>query len=144
MKKDQHNFHGLMHAADLVEGILREELAPLGILPRQARIVDAINRMEKSSQSELASQFKITAASMSTMTDRLLVAGYIKRTVDPTSRRQNVLELTKTGRKLLNGIDEVWSNMDRKLRKILGQDTEVFFNKARQLRDALGGKVPGA
>jgi feruloyl esterase len=38
MQVDQHHFHGLLHSADLVETVLRQKLAPLGIHPRQARV----------------------------------------------------------------------------------------------------------
>jgi DNA-binding MarR family transcriptional regulator len=81
---------------------------------------------------------------MSTMTDRLLAAGYITRTVDPTSRRQNVLELTEKGRALLVGISSAWSMVDDSLRATLGADATVFFELARRLRDGLGGTIPGS
>ena len=143
MQVDQHDFHSLLHSADLVEAGLRRKLAPLGIQPRQARVLDAMGRLGPVSQSELAAEFDITPASMSTMTDRLLGAGYITRSVDPASRRQNVLELTDKGRSLLAGIEQAWSEVDQSLRAILGQDSKAFFDLARRLRDRMGGAAPG-
>jgi DNA-binding MarR family transcriptional regulator len=78
------------------------------------------------------------------MTDRLLAAGYITRTIDPASRRQNVLELTDKGRTLLAGISEAWSAVDDTIRVALGEDAAVFFDLARRLRDGLGGTIPGS
>jgi DNA-binding MarR family transcriptional regulator len=144
MQVDQHEFHGLLHSADLVENALRQKLAPLGLLPRQARVLDAMGRMGPVSQVDLAAEFRVTSASMSTMTNRLLAAGYITRSVDPGSRRQNVLELTDRGRALLAGINEAWSAVDAAVKAILGGDATPFFELARRLRDGLGGAVPGS
>ncbi|PVB62194.1 MarR family winged helix-turn-helix transcriptional regulator [Labrenzia sp. 011] len=143
MQTYSHDFHGLLHSADLVEAELRRRLAPLGLQPRQARVLEAMGRMGAVSQTDLASAFGVTPASMSTMTDRLLAAGYITRTVDPASRRQNVLELTDKGRTLLAGIMEVWASVDDSIRAVLGSQSETFFDLAHKLRDGLGGTVPG-
>lgn len=143
MKVDGHDFHGLLHGASLVETVQRRALAPLGVLPRQARVIEAMARMGAVSQTELAAAFGVTSASMSTMTDRLLAAGYITRTTDPDSRRQNVLELTERGRMLLDGIADAWTAVDDSIRAVLGADAPTFFDLARRLRDGLGGTPPG-
>ncbi|KAA3621230.1 MAG: MarR family transcriptional regulator [Proteobacteria bacterium] len=141
---DQHDFHGLLHSAELIESALRQQLATLDILPRQARVLEAMGRTGPVSQTDLAAAFGITSASMSTMTDRLLAAGYITRTIDPASRRKNVLELTDKGQTLLGGIGEAWTAVDNVIRDVLGTDSETFFDLARRLRNGLGGTVPGA
>ncbi|GMG84502.1 hypothetical protein LNKW23_37180 [Paralimibaculum aggregatum] len=143
MQVDRHGFHGLLHSANLVEAELRRQLAPLGIQTRQALVLDAMDRMGPVSQSVLAAEFGVTSASMSTMTDRLLAAGYITRTTSPTSRRQNELELTPRGRALLDGIAQAWTAVDRILTKALGDDAASFFAQAQRLRNALEGKIPG-
>jgi len=140
---DQHDCHGLLHSSNLIERVLRRQLAPLGISPSQARVLEAMSRMGPVSQSDLASAFGITSASMSTMTDRLLSAEYITRAVDPASRRQNVLELTDKGQTLLAGICEAWTAVDDTIRAVLGKDAATFFDLARRLRDGLGGTIPG-
>ncbi|MDX2482289.1 MAG: MarR family winged helix-turn-helix transcriptional regulator [Pseudodonghicola sp.] len=144
MQIKQQDFHGLLHSADLVEAELRRRLAPLGLQPRQARVLEAMARMGPVSQSELASEFGVSSASMSTMTSRLLAARYISRSVDPASRRQNVLELTDKGWTFLDGIVEAWTAVDDNIRDVLGADAATFFELARRLRDGLGGSVPGA
>jgi DNA-binding MarR family transcriptional regulator len=77
------------------------------------------------------------------MTDRLLAADYITRTPNPTSRRQNVLELTEKGKTLLGGISKAWTEVDEILSSALGENAAAFFMQAQQLRDRLGGAVPG-
>lgn len=143
MRVDQHDFHGLLHSADLVETLLRRKLTPLGILPRQARVLEAMGRTGPVSQADLASAFGVTAASMSTMTDRLLAARYITRAVDPASRRRNVLELTDKGRTLLARISQAWAAVDDTIHVVLGGESATFFDLARRLRDGLGGTIPG-
>ena len=127
MQTEKHQFHGLLHSADLVEAELRRRLMPLGIQPRQARVLEAMGRMGPVSQMDLASAFRVSSASMSTMTDRLLAAGYITRVVDPTSRRRHVLELTNKGRTLLDGIVKVWAAVEDCIRDILGSESATFF-----------------
>ncbi len=143
MQRDEHDFHGLLHSAALVEADLRRRLAPLGLLPRQARVLEAMGRMGPVSQSDLALAFGVTPASMSTMTDRLMAAGYITRAVDPASRRRQVLELTDTGRTTLAGIGEAWTAVDDAVRAALGDEATTFFNLGRRLRNGLGGTIPG-
>ena len=142
MQIDEHHFHGLLHSAKLVEAELRRYIAPLGILPRQAQILDAMDRMGPVSQADLAAAFGVTPASMSTMTDRLLASGYITRAPNPVSRRQNVLGLTEKGRKLLDGIAKAWAAVDAKISAALGENAAAFFAQAQHLRDNLGGVVP--
>lgn len=143
MQVDQHDFHGLVHGVDLLEAELRRQLAPLGIQPRQAQVIEALARIGPVRQADLAAEFGVTAASMSTMTDRLLAAGWLTRSVDPASRRQNIVALTPEGRKLLDGIAKAWSVVDETVRGILGSEADSFFQQARVLRDGLGGVVPG-
>lgn len=143
MQVDQHEFHGLLHSAELIDAELHQRLAPLGLQPRQARVLEAMGRMGPVSQSHLAAQFGVTSASMSTMTDRLLAAGYITRRADPTSRRQNSLELTDKGSTLLVGISEAWAGVDEAIKSALGEDATMYFDLARRLRDAMGGTIPG-
>lgn len=144
MQSDQHDFHGLLHSAELVEAELRRYLAPLGLKPRQARVLEAMGRIGPASQSDLAEAFGVSSASMSTMTDRLQAAGYVTRGVDPASRRRHVLELTPKGRALLRGIDAAWMAADDRIRAVLGENATTLFDLARQLRDGLGGTIPGA
>ncbi|WDQ99319.1 MarR family transcriptional regulator [Devosia sp. J2-20] len=95
MQSDSLRLHYLLHSADLIEDRLHHQLAPLGIKPRQARILDALARMSRASQVELARAFDVSPASMSTMTARLVAAGFITREVDRHDIRSNTLRLSK-------------------------------------------------
>ena len=123
---------------------MRERLAEIGIRPRQARIIDALSQMEPASQVALAREFDITPASMSTMTVRLIEAGFISREAHPDEARSNVLRLTERGRGLLSDIHAAWRDMDALIAERIGPtEAEALARLTRVLRDSLGGRVPG-
>ena len=142
--KKTYNFHLHIHFAHLVEERLRNRLAPLGIHPRQARVLDALGRMGQASQAKLAREFGLTAASMSTMTSRLLAAGLIERNVDAQEQRSNVLKLTRHGNNLLEQVYRVWQAIDREIAEVLGKENAARYAAfSLQLRNAFGGSTPG-
>ncbi len=144
MATNQLYMHFLLHAADLVEERLRRRLADLGMPPRQARVLDALDRMGAASQVDLARAFDITPASMSTMTARLIAAGFIARETDPEEARSNVLQLTAHGRSLLSEIHAAWHDVDRIIEETVGSENAAALAAlTRALRDGLGGRTPG-
>ncbi|WP_045388056.1 MarR family winged helix-turn-helix transcriptional regulator [Falsirhodobacter sp. alg1] len=137
------DFHLLLHSAALVEEELRQRLALVKLLPRQARVIDALDRMGQASQIELAREFGVTPASMSTMTARLISAGFISRTTNPTEARSNVLRLTPRGEELLGKIHASWREVDLLIESRLGPDKSGALTRLTgELRDQLGGTNP--
>ena len=137
-------FHAHLHSGHLLEEILRTHLTGLGIGPRQARVLDAMDRMGPVSQVDLARAFHLTAASMSTMTGRLSKAGLIVKSRDPESTRSNLLTLSERGRHTLSAVYENWNEMDRLMERLLGPEKALLLAELnRELRDALGGRQPG-
>lgn len=144
MRSQRFAFNFLLHSAHLLEERLRARLLPLGVHPRQARVLDALGRMGKSSQVTLAREFGLAAASMSTMTTRLLEAGLIERQVDERELRSNVLQLSDRGRSLLEAIYREWQETDREILKAIGaENAQHLAALTYQLRNALGGFTPG-
>jgi DNA-binding MarR family transcriptional regulator len=144
MRTRRFRFHFLLHSGDVVEDELRRRLMPLGVGPRQARILDALHRMGTASQAELAKEFNVTAASMSTMTSRLVEAGLITSEPDQQERRSSVLTLTKSGNGVLEVIYAAWRDMDLLIEKAIGRDkANALAALALELRNALGGRTPG-
>lgn len=134
----------MLHSAALLEERLRERLDPFGVTPRQARVLVALDEMGPVSQATLAQEFRIKAASMSTMTSRLIANDYIRRGTNPVDKRANVLELTETGRAFLQEIHSAWRDIDALILDAIGnEDIAPFAEKAKTLRDALGGTTPG-
>jgi len=145
MTRKEADLHFLLHSAALIEDAVRRALVPLGLGPSQARVLDALDRLGQASQAELAQVCNITAASMSTMTMRLLAAGFIEREQDPKERRSNILRLSDQGRLLLNDIHGAWASVDRLIETSVGaEQAKSIARLTRTLRDALGGRTPGA
>ena len=145
MSTDAFDLHFLLHSADLVEAALRRRLERTGIGPRQARVIDALARMEPTSQASLAREFGVGAAAMSTMTARLIEAGYIVREVDPREARAHLLHLTRAGHDLLGEVHDAWRDVDALIRDRIGAErASALAEHARILRDTMGGHAPGA
>ncbi|WP_458789742.1 MarR family winged helix-turn-helix transcriptional regulator [Yoonia sp. MH D7] len=143
MVRKSRNFHYLLHAADLVEQHLRQQLAPLGIGPRQARILDAIAMLEPVSQVRLARAFSVTPASISTMTGRLLTAGLIARETNPDQPKSNLVRLTDLGREHISRINDIWSEIDAMIVAKIGEaETEILTRVTHKLRNEMGGVSP--
>ena len=142
--KQPHKFHSLLHAADLLYDYLRTQLAPLEVSPQQARVVMALNRLGEMSQIDLAREFDIAAASMSTMTARLIALDLISSRKDPLNAKRNIVDLTKQGKALVDDIDRAWASVDDHMLEKMGEkDSSQLTALALSLRDALGGRRPG-
>ncbi|MEP3331048.1 MarR family transcriptional regulator [Sedimentitalea sp.] len=120
-------------------------MANVGLSHSQARVIDALARMGAVTQVRLAREFDISAASMSTMTARLIEAGFITRTVNPNETRSNIVELTARGEQLLSDIYAAWRDIDILIADTMGADDAAHLaDLTRKLRDRLGGKTPSA
>jgi len=63
--------------------------------------------------SEISERFDVSAAAASQLVDKLVQAGYIERTEDPSDRCAKLLKLSTSGAKLVdNGIQERYRWMD--------------------------------
>lgn len=112
---------------------------------RLARILDALARLERVSQVKLVREFNVTPASSSTMTTRLIDAGYIIRVVDPLEKRAHELRLTELGRSGLLDVCAAWRDIDEMIGREIGTDAAKQLSLlTRELRDRLGGNGPSA
>lgn len=142
--KRKHGFHLLLHAGRILEGRLRDRLSGLGVQPAQARVIVALAHMGAVSQVELAREFDITPASMSTMTARLVDAGFILKTPNPSQARENVLRLSEKGLQLREEIESAWDEMDVLMGELLGtRQAEELTEGLHALYTALGARPPG-
>ena len=82
----------------------REALAPLGLSGSQARLVrllaDGPLRM-----SVIAERLAVVARTVTDVVDGAEIAGVVARRDDPTDRRSTLVELTPSGRRLLDQLD---------------------------------------
>lgn len=143
-ERQSYKFHYLLHSADLIHEHLREQLLPLEISPHQARVIKALDRLGPVSQIDLAREFGITAASMSTMTARLITLDLIESKKDPLNAKRNVISLSRKGKTLPRKISRAWASVDAFMEDKIGAKKMVkLADLTRSLRDSLGGRVPG-
>lgn len=143
MTTERFALHPFLHSAALIEDELRRRLSGIGVRPRQARVLDALARMGPTSQVRLARAVDVGAASMSTMTARLIEDGHVTRETDPEEARANILRLTEAGRGLLSEIHAAWRDVDALIEERIGSERAATLTTAAlALRDALGGCAP--
>jgi len=69
--------------------------------------------------SSISERFDVSAAAASQLVDKLVQAGYIERTEDPSDRRAKLLKLSTNGAKLVDdGIQERYRWMDELTSKL--------------------------
>lgn len=143
MKNKVPKLHLLLHSADLVEEKMRIQLVHLDVKPRQARVLDALDRMGSVSQVVLARECHITPASMSTMISRLAAAGLITAETDPAELRSKIIGLSEQGGEVLEKVRGVWRDVDLHIEEAIGRDKALMLAELTgELRDALGGRAP--
>ncbi len=98
--------------------------------------------MGEVSQKALADSFGVTPGSVSTMIDRMVKAGLIRRRPSRFDKRIELVSLTKTGSVALEDVRAVWAEMDDMIVEKLGAEKAAQLNAlTRELKFALGGKV---
>ncbi len=144
MRKARFKFHSLLHSSSILDKRLATLLTPIGIKPKQARILNVLDRIGPTSQKMLAEQFAVTSGSMSTMIDRLLAAGLVHRKKHPDDKRTDIVSLSKRGCAVLVDVRAVWHEIDELIVEKLGAEKAAIFNElTRELKYALGGRVIG-
>jgi DNA-binding MarR family transcriptional regulator len=81
-----------------VELSMTSEAGCCGVTFAQCHLLLEIERKGRTSVTELAGVLELDKSTLSRTVDAAFKAGLIDRTVDPTSRRQQVISLTEKGR----------------------------------------------
>jgi DNA-binding MarR family transcriptional regulator len=84
-----------------------------GLSMPQFSILMQLHHKGACGMSSLSERFDVTAAAASQLVDKLVQAGYIERTEDPSDRRAKLLELSPQGRQLIEESIQVryqWMN----------------------------------
>ena len=84
-----------------------------GLSMSQFSILMQLHHKGPCGMSEIGERFDISAAAASQLVDKLVQAGYLERTEDPTDRRAKLLALSDKGKELINqGTEERHRWMD--------------------------------
>jgi DNA-binding MarR family transcriptional regulator len=88
-----------------VELSMTSEAGCCGVTFAQCHLLLEVERRGRTSVTELAGLFELDKSTLSRTVDAACRAGLIDRSVDPTSRRQQVICLTEEGRKTVEKIN---------------------------------------
>ena len=84
-----------------------------GLSMPQFSILMQLHHKGPCGMSEISDRFDITAAAASQLVDKLVQAGYLERTEDPSDRRAKLLTLSTQGGELIKqGVEERYRWMD--------------------------------
>ncbi|MFE3203836.1 MarR family winged helix-turn-helix transcriptional regulator [Embleya sp. NPDC055664] len=86
-------------------------LAPLGLHPGQEALLLELARNGPMIQGRLSDALGCEPPSVTLMTRKLEAAGHIRRTPAPTDKRASVVELTDSGRDLVERIKQAWCTL---------------------------------
>lgn len=98
----------LMHR---LSGMHAPEFLEIGITMPQAKALYLVSASSGIHMSELAARLGVTLSTVSGLVDRLVESGLVSRRDDPADRRQVVVDMTDTGRTLVERFRELNESM---------------------------------
>lgn len=88
-------------------------LRELGLYPGQEMMMMRLWNCGPVRQSELIRSLGLDASTVTKMLQRLEQCGHVRRGPDPADRRAVLVEATDEGRSLREGVEGVWSDLER-------------------------------
>ncbi|WP_067710482.1 MarR family winged helix-turn-helix transcriptional regulator [Nocardia yamanashiensis] len=86
-------------------------LAPLGLHPGQEALLLELARTGPRIQAQLSDALGCEPPSVTLMTRKLEASGHIRRTPAPGDKRATVVELTDSGRDLVDQVKRIWREL---------------------------------
>jgi DNA-binding MarR family transcriptional regulator len=110
-----------------------------GLRSYHYRLLAALDEWGPASQADLARSTSVDRSDVVTVLGELEPRGLIKRTVDPSNRRRNIVSITPSGRKQLQALDHVLDEIQEQLLEPLSQTERRQLTKLlRKLVDDEG------
>lgn len=105
-------------------------LKPLGLNPSQSRAMHVLARAEESVRlRDLADHLRIGPRSATEVVDSLESANLVSRRADPTDRRAVLVDLTETGRGVLDRINDARRHVSADLFDVLEPAERAELNR---------------
>lgn len=126
----------------IYSALFAEESSGLDITPPQYSVLSVIAVQPGLDQSAIAEEIGVDRATLASVVARLEAAGFVRRTISKTDRRQKLLSLTPRGRTILARMQEpVQRAQERILEPLQPKDREQFLRLLNRLVD--GGNDHG-
>ncbi|KOV56222.1 MarR family winged helix-turn-helix transcriptional regulator [Streptomyces sp. MMG1121] len=114
----------------VVRARLEELVRPAGITALQYTALTVLERHDGISAAQLARDSFVTAQSMADMVRALEARDLIRREANPANRREKVILLTDTGRRLLTDYTEPARRLERRMVQDLSREEVTHFRDA--------------
>jgi DNA-binding MarR family transcriptional regulator len=108
-------------------------MASRGQAPRKAqpaKLASLLTHLGPVSVSSIAACLKLSPPATSHLVDRMVVAGLVGRSEDPTDRRHKRIAITSTGRELIEGTNERRTREFTRVLASLSSDAQAQFGRA--------------
>lgn len=116
----------------------RNEICCYGVSVSQCYTLEAIGERGQMKMGELAGQLHLTVSTMTRIVDQLVAKDFVNRWFDPKDRRVCCVELTPSGRQLLDKIrDELLATEKDILKRIKPETREALLSALRELSGAV-------
>ena len=137
-------FHLFLHAGHALDSELQLRMARLGVSHRQARVLDAIERLEaRATQADVSRRLGISAPSLSVMLARMERNGLLERLRTDEDSRAARLALTPCGVRGLEAARQVWVEVETRVRRALGESgVEPAREMLKSVRDLFDANSP--
>jgi DNA-binding MarR family transcriptional regulator len=123
----------------IIQGVHLDFMVKRTITQTQFLVLVAIHSSKRSSMNFLAKNMQVSMPTISGIVDRLVKAGFIKRSEDPQDRRQVMVELTTSGQALITQFQQAirlrWNEVLKSLsEKELVSFYQVIIKLSEQLQ----------
>ena len=100
-----------------------------GLTFSQFRVLDGLAVLGEASQRELANHLGVTPAVVTRQAEVLASRGLVAQSLNPKSKRANVLALTKRGSEAVEDAAQVMARRQRELFEVLSLKDETAFER---------------
>jgi DNA-binding MarR family transcriptional regulator len=127
----------------IIQGIQLDFFVKRGVTQTQFLVLVAIHAAGRCPMGTLARNLHVQMPTATGIVNRLVRAGYVRRTPDPEDRRQVLVGLTDKGRAFIHAFQGVIrSRWEEVLKVLTPKELEAFYRVIRQLTGQLGGPAP--
>jgi MarR family transcriptional regulator, organic hydroperoxide resistance regulator len=105
--------HQIVQLAKAWRGLIRQQLAEVGLHIGQEQLLLQLWREDGLSQAQLAERMRVEAPTVTKMLQRLERAKLVRRSRDRAGTRAYLVHLTDAGRALREPVETVWSAAER-------------------------------
>ena len=131
----------LKRAAHMWRAFWGQQLDPLEIHPRQARVLKVLDTDQLITQANLGEALGVDRSSMVALCDSLEDQGWMQREVHPDDRRAYALALTDAGREMLVKVQELTHSAESEFLDPLGAHEVATMRAVLDKLDARHGHL---